>query len=207
MNTPLVSVITPTWRRHDLLLERCIPGVQAQIYPRIEHIIVSDGPDPELRELLGSGTGNGYRRWYFELPEHDPAEHWGHLARLHGIEYAAGDLIAYCDDDDFLRPEHCELLAAALTENPDAGFAVSRMASHGPAGTVEIGEGPVCIGNLGTPMIMHRREILTRGTWGPASMFEDWDIVNRWIHADIRHVRADAVTCDAWPSCFRWWER
>ncbi len=44
----LVSVITPTWNRHDLLLNRCIPSVEAQTYPDIEHIIVSDGPDPDL---------------------------------------------------------------------------------------------------------------------------------------------------------------
>jgi hypothetical protein len=26
---PLVTVVTPTWDRHDLLLGRCIPNVQA----------------------------------------------------------------------------------------------------------------------------------------------------------------------------------
>ena len=49
---PLVSVITPTWLRHDWLLHRCMPSVQGQTYPHIEHIIVSDGPDPELAVLM-----------------------------------------------------------------------------------------------------------------------------------------------------------
>ena len=52
MRTPLVSVITPTWQRADLLVNRCIPSVQAQDYPVVEHIIVSDGPDQLLRDYM-----------------------------------------------------------------------------------------------------------------------------------------------------------
>jgi glycosyltransferase involved in cell wall biosynthesis len=213
VSTPKISVITSTWQRHDLLLERCIPSIQAQAHPGIEHIIVSDGPDSPLEDALKTRrhdliTAFGYRTWYFELPEHDPAEHWGTQARLHGLEYASGDLIAYCDDDDSLRPEHCALLAAALADNPDAGWASSVMASHHPSGAVtDIGFGPPSIGNLGTPMIMHRREILKHGTWGSPSMFEDWDFVNQWNLADVKHVKVEKVTCDTWPSAYRWWQK
>jgi len=49
---PLVSVVTPTWQRHRILLERCIPSVQSQDYPNVQHVIVSDGPDPELASRL-----------------------------------------------------------------------------------------------------------------------------------------------------------
>lgn len=52
MKPPLVSVITPTWNRHDLLLTRCLPSVQAQDYPAVEHVIISDGPDEDLRDFL-----------------------------------------------------------------------------------------------------------------------------------------------------------
>jgi Glycosyl transferase family 2 len=40
---------------------------------------------------------------------------------------ARGELIAYCDDDDALRPRHVELLVAALKANPRAGFAYTQM--------------------------------------------------------------------------------
>ena len=50
--TPTVSVVTPTWQRHDLLMDRCIPSVAAQDYPDVEHVICSDGPDPDLAERL-----------------------------------------------------------------------------------------------------------------------------------------------------------
>jgi glycosyltransferase involved in cell wall biosynthesis len=206
MRYPRVSVITPTWQRHDLLVKRCIPSVQAQTYQNIEHLVVSDGPDPGLRDTVHRArTTAGHPLWYFELPEHDLAEHWGTEARLHGLEYVSSDLIAYCDDDDSLRPEHCELLAEALRENPEAGWASSVMASHHPSGAVtEIGHGPPSIGNIGTPMIMHRRELLKHGTWGWPSMFEDWEFVNQWNHANIGHVKVDEVTCDVYPSV---WEK
>ena len=44
---PLVSVVTGTWQRHDLLME-AIANVRSQTYPNIEHVIVSDGPDQAL---------------------------------------------------------------------------------------------------------------------------------------------------------------
>lgn len=203
MDSPLVSVITPTWQRHDLLLNRCVPSVDAQTYQEIEHVIVSDGPDPELAEKLFPPLRSGGRsRWFTSLPSHEESPHWGHLSRLHGLQLAAGELIAYVDDDDALRPEHCALLAQALADHPEAGFAVSLMASHSVSAETEIGHGPPSCGNIGTPMIMHRREILEYGTWGPASDFEDWELVNKWLSRDIGYVRIGEVTVDVWPSLF-----
>lgn len=43
----LVSVVTGTYQRHDLLLE-AIENVRAQTYRPLEHVIVSDGPDFDL---------------------------------------------------------------------------------------------------------------------------------------------------------------
>lgn len=202
---PLVTVITPTWQRHDLLLDRAIPSVQAQGYPWIEHLVVSDGPDGELSRILaGAPLERGWRNiWYSYVPEHDPEPHYGHHCRAWGLELAKGDYITYCDDDDALRPEHCHMLAAALDADPEAGFAVSRMASHGPGGTSVIGHGPLACGNVGTPMIMHRRSVLEHGTWDHSGQFEDWDLVLSWINAGIKHVRVDAETSDVWPSLYR----
>lgn len=207
MSSPRVSVITPTWRREDLLVKRCIPSVQAQTYPDVEHIIVCDGPDPlmwdyMMNKLRLASEWRSKPWYYLQMPEHDPERHWGGPARLYGIEYATGDLIAYVDDDDTLRPEHCELLARALEDNPDAGFAVSVMASHSTSGIQDVGRGQIAAGNVGTPMIMHRREILEHGTWGAPSAFEDWDMVLSWLNEEISYVQVDAVTCDVWPSSF-----
>jgi hypothetical protein len=158
-----------------------------------------------LRERLAEPWRDGWRSlWYRELAEHDPAPHFGHHARAYGLEIAAGEYITYCDDDDALRPEHCHMLAAALDANPGAGFAVSRMASHGPHGDTVIGSGPLAAGDLGTPMVLHRRELAeTAGGWESGGRFEDWNMILRWLNAGIEHVRVDRVTCDSWPSAWR----
>jgi len=204
MTLPLISILTPTWQRHDLLLGRAIPSVQAQGYPEVEHIVVSDGPDPELKDRLSQPWADGWRNlWYDELPVHDEEPHYGHLCRARGLELASGEYITYCDDDDALRPGHCGLLAAALGDHPDAGFAVSKMCSHSPHGESVIGEGELACGNVGTPMLMHRRSALDIATWDHAGQFEDWDLVWAWMRARVPYMRVNEVTADVWPSIWR----
>jgi glycosyltransferase involved in cell wall biosynthesis len=204
VSAPKVTIITPTWRRHSLLFTRCIPSVQAQSYPSVEHLVISDGPDPELKEALAQPWSDGWKGlWYHELPAHDDALHWGAPARLAGLELASGEFIGYCDDDDSLREGHCTLLAGALAEHPEAGFAVSRMVSHGPYGDLTIGDGELAAGNVGTPMVMHRRLVLEAATWATTGRFEDWDLAWAWMQAGIPYVRVQAETSDVYPSIFR----
>ena len=201
--SPLVAVITPTWQRTGLLLSRCIPSVQAQDYPRVEHIVVSDGPDPDLQGKLYSPGLSGYPNLlYWWLPSRDEKQHWGHPGRAEALRWTRAPYITYCDSDDALRPEHCRLLAAALDEHPEAGFAVSMMASHSPYGEQVIGAGELAMGDVGTPMIMHRRAILEVATWDHASQFEDWELVWAWMQAGIGHVRVRVITADVWPSVY-----
>lgn len=195
MSGPLVSVVTPTWQRHDLLLDRCVPSVAAQTYPDVEHLVISDGPDPVLAERLDGAPGVRFG----QLPEHDPDGHWGHRARLHAIDLAKGDLITYLDDDDAYRPDHCALLAAALEDHPEADFAYSQMSSQGAV----IGQDPPMYCQIGTPMIMHRRSLLEKGTWERSLPSIDWDLVNRWLQAGARYAYVPVVTIDIWPSAYR----
>ena len=184
-----------------MLLDRCVPAVQAQDYPAVEHVIISDGPDPVLSRKTGWVPGP-VELLYYELPEHQPEPNYGHYARAAGVERATGEYITYCDDDDSLRPAHCRLLAAALDADPEAGFAVSRMVSHHAHPTV-VGWGPLACGNVGSPMIMHRRGTLEYGTWGPPSWTEDWDLVEKWLDAGVKYANVNAETSNVWPSVYR----
>jgi glycosyltransferase involved in cell wall biosynthesis len=197
----MVSVITPTWRRNKLLMSRCIPSVQAQDYGRVQHVVFSDGPDEQLMRLLRAFEWK-HPLVYAEFPERDPLAEFGSRPRKAALAQAAGEYITYCDDDDALRPEHCRLMAEALDADPEAGFAVSRMVSH-HAHPVIVGWGPLACGNVGSPMLMHRRSILEHGTWGPDSWTEDWDLIERWLEAGVKYVNVDAETSDVWPSVYR----
>ncbi len=194
VSRPLVSVITPTWQRHDVLLSRCLPSVQAQNWPH-EHVVVSDGPDAELRSTAWPASVR-----YSELPDHDPVRHWGHRARRHGLELARGEFIAYLDDDDYWEPGHLRVLAGALTADTDAGFAFSRALVHTAAGAVRIGDGRPAHGRVLSSMIMHRRRVLDIASWEAAHPAEDWLLVQAWLEVGVPYVSADAVTVHHCPS-------
>jgi glycosyltransferase involved in cell wall biosynthesis len=196
MADPLVTAVTPTWQRHDLLLNRCVPSVAAQDYPAIEHIIVSDGPDPVLREEFAGRSAWAAVTRFEELPEHPPQAQWGHYARLHGIDLAKGDYIAYLDDDNSWHPDHIRVLVAALEET-GAGFAYPKMAVHG-RGEYVIGTDPPAHGQIDTSMIIHRRGLLDLATWRwhPGIPTIDWDLAGRWMAAGATWVHVPQVTAD-----------
>lgn len=186
-----ISVITPTWMRHEVLLERCIPSVAAQTLP-VEHVVVSDGPDPVLRNLLA-----GVDVVYAEVDQHhEDAVNVGARARNRGLEVASGDLIAYLDDDNAFRPEHVERLAAALETHPDRDFAYSRMFRHGLGD--EIGAEPPQHGRVDSSILMQRRYTHLRFGWWPvpSAYHVDWELVQAWVRAGARWVFVPEVTVD-----------
>jgi glycosyltransferase involved in cell wall biosynthesis len=195
--TPLVSVITPTWQRHDLLVNRCIPSVQAQTYPAVEHVVVSDGPDPELTAMIA-----GQVKAFECLPEHDPVARWGHFARLRGLELAKGDYIAYLDDDNAFRPDHVARLVAALKHDPGAGFAYSLILMNGHGPPYIVGADPPFCGGIDTSAIMHRRALLQTATWRDEGWHPtvEWDLVERWMAAGVTWVLDGEITADYYFS-------
>lgn len=186
-----ISVITPTWQRHGLLLERCIPSVAAQTVS-VEHVVVSDGPDPELRELLADVDVV-----YTEVAEHadDPCN-YGARARNRGLEVATGDLIAYLDDDNAFKPNHVQVLADVLAEHPDRDFAYSKMYRHG-LGDV-IGAEPPEHGRVDSSILMQRADThLKFGLWPvPAPYAVDWELVKTWVLNGATWVFVPEVTVD-----------
>jgi glycosyltransferase involved in cell wall biosynthesis len=192
MTAPLVTAVTPTWQRHELLLHRAVPSVAAQDYPALEHVVVSDGPDEVLREEFAGRPGVRFE----ELPAHDPEAQWGHYARLHGLDLAKGEYIAYHDDDNSWHSYHVRLLVRAL-EQTGADFAYGNMAVHG-RGEYIIGTDPPAEGQIDTSMIIHRRELLGLATWRwyPGIPTIDWDLVERWMAAGATWVRVPHVTAD-----------
>lgn len=199
MKGPFVSVITPTWLRHDLLLDRCIPSVAGQTYPWLEHVVVSDGPDDVLyarirEHIAGNLYGQVLR--YAELPTHDNGARWGHFARLAGLDLARGDLIAYLDDDNAYRPDHIDAMVKALARHPDAGFAYPQIRMHVNGNEYVIGTDPPAYGQIDTSGIVHRRELLEVATWQPSLPSIDWDLVHRWMLGGAKWTHVQRATVD-----------
>jgi glycosyltransferase involved in cell wall biosynthesis len=193
-----VSVITPTWRRHDLLLDRCIPSVRAQTWPDVEHVIVSDGPDLALALKLQAQYPQVV---YRQLPEHvDGTVDYGSRARNDALTLACGDLVAYLDDDNAFRPKHLQVLVdAMLVSGADFGWSKMRRHPHGD----EIGAPSPCYGGLDSSILVHRRGLPdTHGLWPlPHELAgdkhaPDWGVVARWLAAGATWVHVDEVTVD-----------
>jgi glycosyltransferase involved in cell wall biosynthesis len=185
---PRISVVTPTWKRRELLLNRCIPSVLAQDYDgEIEHLIISDGPDEALADVPG----------LVFLPEHRAAPNRGIWARMHGTRLATGDLTAYLDDDNAWRPGHLRLLAGAIMRE-DVSFAYSRaLCRNGKTGrTWEIGYPRPMFGLVDTSLIVHRTGLLEVAGWQPSGRPADWDLVDRWLEAGATWAYVPEITLD-----------
>lgn len=134
---------------------------------------------------------------YVEVADHhDDDPNVGGWARNRGLEAATGDLVAYLDDDNAFRPNHIEVLAKALADNPDADFAYSKMFRHG-LGDI-IGGEPPRHGQVDSSIIMHRSDTHLRFGWWPApSRFDiDWQVVDQWVTNGARWVFVPEVTVD-----------
>lgn len=188
---PKISVITPTWQRARLLLNRCIPSVLAQDYDgEIEQVIVSDGPDSALADVPGVAF----------LPAHLPAPNKGIWARLAGVRMATGDLIAYLDDDNAWRPQHLRLLEQAIREQ-DVSFAYSRaQCSNGNGCRWQVGCAPPVFGQIDTSLIVHKRGLLETANWEPSGRPADWHLADRWLQAGARWAFVPEITLDYYAS-------
>jgi glycosyltransferase involved in cell wall biosynthesis len=99
---PSVSVVVPT-RARSVLARRAVSAILAQRYEgELECVVVSDGAppdgiaaDPRVR-LLDGGDANAA------------------AARNAGARAAAGELLAFCDDDDVWLAEKLRVQVAAL---------------------------------------------------------------------------------------------
>jgi glycosyltransferase involved in cell wall biosynthesis len=202
----LVSVLTPTWGRHDLLMA-CIENVRAQTYRPLEHIIVSDGPDPELRALIEGCSEEDRRRldtkhypgdvpirfvelgrnWSTFLPDSRCVAPMA-VAQL----LARGDYQTWWSDDERMIPEHIELLVTAL-ENEGADYGRCRFYRTTPDQGIDIGIATPVVGQITN--CLHRTDLLKRGLFpffkGQTS---DFACIERWMQAGATWAFVPLVT-------------
>jgi GT2 family glycosyltransferase len=114
---PRISVLVPVYNQTQVLLERMIASVEAQVYPHWELCIVDDGSTSDE-------TSQTLKR-YIDL--HAGRINIAFLGRNLGISGAtntalylsSGDYIALLDHDDELAPEALFEVAKALNQDPD----------------------------------------------------------------------------------------
>ena len=167
MSRKLVSVVTGTYNRHDLLLG-AIENVRSQTYRPLEHVIVSDGPDERLAQLVYDATAN----------VHDVDVTFQELGfwssglltdSISAAPFMVAQLLArgeyqiwWADDERALVPDHIERLVNLLEEY-DADFSYSKVEMTWPNSTKRavIGGNPPRRGEF--THCLYRRDLLDKG--------------------------------------------
>lgn len=154
------TIITPTILRESLL--RLCASVDNQTQRDWEHVVVIDMPRQRMtkvqREILAQISPRSNRSYTYCDRKHN---NYGHTCRNRAWEQANGDYIMYLDDDDFFAHEGALRILDSVT-HPWAVFPVLR---HGKL----FFNLPPGIGNTGTGMFIHRREI---GRWPDSDAYE-----------------------------------
>lgn len=116
---PLVSVVIPTYNRHELLRDRCLPALLGQRYKNLEVIVSGDGASAEIEQVVRDCDDPRVR--YIDrtingpYPD-DPERAWmmrGTPPMNDGVAEAKGRWISIVCDDDEVTPNHAETLVAA----------------------------------------------------------------------------------------------
>jgi glycosyltransferase involved in cell wall biosynthesis len=198
MTIPLVSIVIRSANRPELV--QALASLAVQTYTNIEIILV---------DVAGHEEFDTPSHWSGSLPLHIASTgqplNRGAAANL-GLDRARGDYIAFLDDDDWLLPDHVELLVAALREQPAnqvayAGVICRSEISPGVWDTVRIYNDPydpvrLLIENY-LPMhaVLFDARLLAKGPRFDETLrvYEDWDF---WIQLSLltNFIHVDGIT-------------
>lgn len=204
MERPLVSIITATRDRHAELQD-CIEQVRAQVYRPLEHVIVTDGPDPYVKKWLTSvgelaaadrsGVPIVFQetgRCWSDTFAYSPGAAAFQVAQL----LAHGPLQMWFSDDEEMDPDHVELLVDLL-QRRYCDFVYSKAIWYTAPGleprSYIIGTFPPRPDTLTNTL--YRVELLDYGKFEThRGRGTDWDQVSKWIEAGARYSFLDKVT-------------
>lgn len=105
MNTPLVSIIIPTFNRAYLIYET-LDSVLAQTYTNWECIVVDDGSTDDTDKLLATYCEKDSRFKYHHRPSNRLKG--ANACRNYGFELSKGDYVNWFDDDDLMEDKFLE---------------------------------------------------------------------------------------------------
>ncbi len=209
-DSPLVSVVIPTYSNYRLLGERSIPSVLAQTHQNFEIVVVGDDA-PDEAQIVVEGFGDprisyANRSYRGPYPDH-PDARWlvaGVPPYNDAVQRSRGLWIAPLDDDDAFAPTHLE----RLLELAQAGrheLVYSQITVHSPNGeTTTIGRFPP----------EHAQFALQSSLYhvGLADIFEleladaafglpyDWALCRRMMQSGVRMAMLDVPTVEYFPS-------
>ncbi len=107
MSSLLISIITPSYNRADLIAE-ALQSVRIQGYASLEHIVVDGGSTDGTRELLAKDPGLRY------VSEPDRGMY---DALNKGLKMARGEIVGFLNTDDVYAGEILSVVAGRFAES------------------------------------------------------------------------------------------
>lgn len=118
--TPIVSIITPSFNRADLLIETA-NSIFQQTYPYWEWVVVDDGSTDDTASLFDKWTKEDHRVRFFHR-HHEPRGACS--CRNIGLKHARGEYVIFLDSDDLLNPTCLKQRIEVFQFNNDLDFIV-----------------------------------------------------------------------------------
>ena len=116
LNSPLVSIIIPTFNRANLIGET-LDSVIGQTYTNWECIVIDDGSTDGTDKLLNIYLQKDTRIQYLQRPSERPKG--ANSCRNYGFEFSRGEYVNWFDSDDIMHPEKLEIQINQLQNNLD----------------------------------------------------------------------------------------
>lgn len=191
---PLVSIVIPTWQRHDLLIET-LDHIKKQTYANIEIIVVIDGQDTALvwKILEKDCKIVELGRNWSGLDK----SNFGIAPLLVGYLMARGEYIMpWCDDERALIENHIEKLVYLMEQGFDFVYPKVYIWRNGDVNGLEtaiIGRLPPEHGQI-THYMFSPDNFIKYGfpDWGSHPV--DWSLVKKWIERGASFAMLDEVT-------------
>lgn len=116
----MISIIVPT-RNRPKELAVALASIRRQSYDLLEIVVVDDASTENCKaENISVIADIDKTIRYFELPPTNGRSHGVGFARNFGVRHSSGDIIGFCDDDDFwLNSQHLGVTVKYFAENSD----------------------------------------------------------------------------------------
>ena len=108
-----ISVIVPV-HNSATTIDRCIKSIVDQPYKNFECILIENGSSDDSKEICQKYV-EAYECVKFAVSPKIGVS----AARNLGLLMATGDIIGFCDADDFLEPNSMQKVLSAFLDNPD----------------------------------------------------------------------------------------
>jgi hypothetical protein len=194
---PQVSVVMPVWRPRRDWLEAAVAAVLEQTGPSVELVILDDGNETPVSELLGRVAHAEDPRLRIERVPHVGVS----AGRNAGVAAARGEYVRFVDCDDVVPPDSTARLYALMEGRHDRiAYGASLVCDEqlNPRWRMSTGQqGDAVIDSLFASFnvrpggVMWPRSLLKEVTFDESfTVAEDWDQMQRALeHATVRGTR------------------